>query len=380
METTSNHRIIMPKDIGLISKTPVFDSSINQEINTEKLSESIKRLERNVRHIVAQHGFDDSEWAQAISSQYFLLNIAKILKWEKKDYENLVNKCLSSFNVTYTGNYVIDDGRLLITPDETVRIMECMQKEDEIDTYFTRSAKMKAKNIDSQQMYFNYHYGLLIKIVSSENTEVLKAIKYQCLNSMLEDKALDNSDGWYPYRVPWITGRILISLKDVDFSDYVNKDKLNNVIAAAIESLYQRLDEKAAYWRSGVGDWVSKWESTALCMEALYVWNKIRVSEFKLIVDYVCSEISMNEWLSMDVNFYSEESSNKLLSSVVLASTVYKVTRDYFSNVFFKIQNRIINYFSYVIKLLNSNPIEKVRQYCTVPQILFYILSACKAD
>lgn len=344
----------------------------------KNLEEVKNSLIKKIKRIVARYGLDDDEWAQAISSQYFLLCLAQQLKWENKDYANLLNRCLSSFSVTYTGDYILDNEKLLITPDETNRIVRCMQEEDNSDDYYTHSAKMQAKNINSEQMYLNFHYGLLLRIVSSEDTEVLRAIKHNCLDHLLEDGALDTSDGWYPYRVPWITARILISLKSIDYSSYKNKEQLDNIIRTSITSLYQRIDEKSAYWRSGVGKWVSKWESTALCLEALYTWNAIdgHTTEIKRIIDYLCSEDNKNYWLNNQVSFETEELANDTLSAVILASVVFRVLMTYFLDSYKDLCVDIVNFFDEVITLINKQNVRTVRQYCTVPQILHYVMTA----
>ena len=116
-----------------------------------------------------------------------------------------------------------------------------MQEEDKKDSYFLRSAKMQATNIDPQKMYQNFHFGLLIRNASAKHSEVLDKVKLLCLDKLDNEDALDTSGGWYPYRVPWITGRILISLKSIDFSEYGNAKRLNGIIEDAIDSLYQRI-------------------------------------------------------------------------------------------------------------------------------------------
>lgn len=333
---------------------------------------------KKIKKIVARYGLDDEEWAQAISSQYFLLWLAQQLKWSKKDYANLLNKCLSSFSVTYTGDYVLDSEKLLITPNETNRIVQCMRDEDTTDDYYTHSAKMQAKNINSKQMYLNFHYGLLIRIVSSEDTEVLRAIKHSCLDCLMADSALDTSDGWYPYRVPWITARILISLKSIDYSSYSNKQQVDDVIKAALASLYQRIDEKAPYWRSGVGKWVSKWESTALCLEALFMWDTIdnHKLEIKRILDYVCSDENKDAWLNNQASFSTEEAANDTLSAVIIASVIFRVSKTVFADTYENIGDDIIAFFDQVINVINKQAVSTVRQYCTIPQILHYVLAA----
>lgn len=350
---------------------------VSDGVSSQK-SKKCTNIIRNIKRIVAKYGLDDDEWAQAISSQYFLLCLAKQLNWSKKDYTNLLNKCLSSFSVTYTGDYVIDNEKLLVTPDETNRIVACMQEEDDADDYYTHSAKMQARKINAEQMYMNFHYGLLVRIVSSENTDVLCAIKHKCLDRLMDDDAIDTSDGWYPYRVPWITARILISLKSIDFGTYSEVQKIGSIIESAITSLYQRIDEKGAYWRSGVGKWVSKWESTGLCLESLYVWDAIKGHEVEIerIINYVCSEECRSEWLDHQVSFVTEESANNTLSSVILASVILRITRKYFNEIYEDLHDNIVNLFDSVINLINKQDFGKVRQYCTIPQILHYILTA----
>lgn len=350
--------------------------SQNPEI--DKVEKKRIAIAKKIKRIVAKHGFDDAEWAQAISSQYFLLCLAKQLNWAKKDYVNLLNKCLSSFSVTYTGDYVLDKEKILITPKETARIVACMQEEDDTDDYYTYSAKMQAKNIDTNQMYLNFHYGLLVRIVSSEDTGLLRNIKHTCLEHLTEDVALDTSDGWYPYRVPWITARILISLKNIDYSTYPEQNKIQNIIDGSISSLFQRINENAAYWRSGVGKWVSKWESTALCLEALYVWNVIEEnsSEIKKVLDYVCAEENKNLWLGNNIGFSSEETANDTLSSIILASVVFRITRKFFSDIYESICEDILNYLVNVVTIIDKQTTIFVRQYCTIPQILYYVMAA----
>ena len=342
------------------------------------ISQVKSKIVKEIKKIVARYGLDDEEWSQAISSQYFLLCLAKKLKWAKKDYTNLLNKCLASFSVTYTGDYILDNEKLLITPDETTRIIKCMQEEDNEDNYYTHSAKMQAKNINSSQMYLNFHYGLLVRIVSSENTEVLCALKHKCLDRLINDNALDTSDGWYPYRVPWITARILISLEAIDYSSYPNKEVVDDIINTSINSLYQRIDEKAPYWRSGVGKWVTKWESTALCLEALYVWKTIdkHIIDIKRIIDYVCSEENKSVWLNNPISFATEDAANDALSAVILASVVYRITSTIFANEYYEVCEEIITFFEQVITIINRQAVDTVRQYCTIPQILYYVFIA----
>lgn len=353
-------------------------------IGNSKKTNRAKNIIDKVKKIVATYGLDDKSWAEAISSQYFLLCLAKQLHLEKHDYENLINKCLESFRVTYNFSLVLDDDKILITPEETERISKCMQEEDQNDSYFLRSAKMQAANINPQKMYQNFHFGLLVRNASTKHSVVLDKIKLLCLDRLDSEDALDASGGWYPYRVPWITGRILISLKSVDFGEYSNSKRLSGIIEDAIESLYQRINEDDAYWRSGVGDWVTKWESTALCLEAIFVWGSIdndnHYKDVEKIVAYICNDEQIQEWLNCEINFSEAKSANAVLSAVTLASVIYRVTRRHFPNQFDNISDKIVDLFDRVVTTINRQGVAKVQQYCTLPQILYYVVEALRTN
>lgn len=352
----------------------IYDAAQSNEVILKRCH----NISKKIRGYVATFGINDDVWAEAISSQYFLLCLAKQLKWAKKDYINLLNRCLSSFSVTYDGNLILDSEKILITPEETSRIVTCMMEEDAADSFFTRSTKLQAKRINSEQMYLNFHYGLLIRIVSLEDTGTLREIKHKCLDCLTSENAVDTSYGWYPYRVPWITARILISLKDVDLSSYPEKDKVTSIINLAIISLFQRIDRNAAYWRSGVGKWVSKWESTGLCLEALYTWDAIAANkaDVEKVMNYVCSSENRSNWLEPSVSFETEESTNNVLAAIILASVVVRVAKMHFPSIYDELCEDVLHFFETVINHLNKKDQKAYRQYCTFPQILHYILAA----
>lgn len=349
----------------------------NTDVDNQKAR---KLIISKVKKIVAKYGLDDENWAEAISSQYFLLCLAQELNLKKQDYENLIDKCLAPFRVTHKSELVLDNDKILITPAETERIIGCMQQEDDQDPYFTFSAKMQAKNIDPQKMYQNFHFGLLVRNASTKETDILNKVKVLCLDKLIDSSVIDTSDGWYPYRVPWITGRILISLKNVDFSKYEKADELEEIISAAIDSLYQRINENASYWRSGVGNWVTDWESTALCLEAIYVWGNIKDHEkdIKKVLEYLLNEDVHERWFPTKIDFSTEESANNVLSAVTLSSVLYRITHTYYKDIFEELVDDIVKFFEKVVNSINKQEVAKVEQYCTIPQILHYVVVALK--
>ncbi len=351
-----------------------ISSSSNNQRKVENLIKTIKK-------IMAKHGVDDPEWIRAISGQFFLLSLSRELNWHRrKDYEKLMNSCLSSFRVTYQGDFVLDEESLQVTPEETKHIMDLMEEEDRKDSYFTKFPKICAKNIDSQLMYLNFHYALLLSIVSEEDSDLFKILKNSCLEYLFSEKALDASDGWYPYRVPWITARVLTNLKSIDYTAYASTHDIDEIINDALESLFQRINEVKPIWRSGFGTWVTNWESTGLCLEALYNWNIVshRSLEIRKIVSYVLSADVCVEWLDMSRKFDGEENSNAILGSVVLASAVYRIIRDEtsFKDLYDEYQEKLFNYFNYIIDMIHKGNVDQVGQFTTIPQIMYYILLA----
>lgn len=47
-----------------------YGVTISDEVSSQKSKKYINII-KNIKRIVAKHGLDDDEWAQAISSQYF---------------------------------------------------------------------------------------------------------------------------------------------------------------------------------------------------------------------------------------------------------------------------------------------------------------------
>lgn len=350
---------------------------------SDKSTKKELELLDSIKKIIKKHGIDDSEWTKAISGQFFLVSLTRLLKLnKKKNYENLMNACLASFKPTFSGTLKLDESSLQITPEETKKIIELMKEEDKNDNYFTIYKKTSANNIDSRLMYFNYHYALLLSIASEENNNVFLELKQQCLEHLFSDDSIDDSDGWYPYRVPWITARILTNLKDTDYSDFSDRN-IDSVIDDAIESLFQRIDDNKPIWRSGFGTWVSVWESTGLCLEALYKWDKIGVNEQKVkkVIDYVLSNDVIEQWLIETNTFDTEEQSNEILGGVVLASSVYQITEKYFTDLFQEHQERILRYFKSIIDIIHKGKVKQIGQFTTIPQILYYVaLSVLKEE
>lgn len=346
---------------------------------TDKFERTRSRLLRKVRDLIARHGLDDENWAKAVSSQYFLVGLARKLDMlDQQDYENVLNLFLGSFHHRVNDMIVLDERRVLVTPEENEKIMEHMIMEDSRDAYYRNSEKTKAENIDPSLMHYNYLYGLAAGISSTREYPVMQTIHRISIDNLIYGRnksPLDDYGGWYPYRVPWITARVLISLKTSYYSERVDASSIEKAIDRAVESLISRI-YREQYWRSGVGEWVSKWESTALCLEAIDVWGATEDfrQELQSVLTYVISE--QHEWLISPPDFSSEESSNKTLAAVILAAVILRLTRSSEVTISGVDADRYMSYMSLCLETISAHPDHQSRQFCTIPQVAFYITDA----
>ena len=88
------------------------------------------------------------------------------------------------------------------------------------------------------------------------------------------------------------------------------------------------------------------------------------------------SEENKVEWLNNNISFENEEVANRILASVTLASVVIRITKKYFTSTYNEYANEIIIFLKNVIEFILNQNVKAVLQYCTVPQILYYVLIA----
>lgn len=350
---------------------------------SQKTSVTTGQILSKLKKILALHTLSDEKWIKAVSSQYFLIGLAELFKFKadkNSDYATLLDESFSSIKLSYKGGFKIDEKNILIIPDENTKIINCMREEDEHDNYYSRT-RLRASLIKYPELiYKNYHYGLMLKISSACNNTIFNAVQSVTLDELFKNSSLDPYGGWYHYRLPWITARILISLKNINISIREDHEYIEKTISEALKSLIDRIDSEY-YWRSGAGNWVSKWESTALCLEALYVYNQIDAN--KNLIDntlaYILSDSSKNVWLSHP-NFDTEQNTNETLASIILSSVLYRLTKKYYKKEFNAIHTCLEEHFYHCLDIIERGDESIVRQYCTIPEILYYTAIAIKGD
>ena len=336
-----------------------------------------------IKKIVNYYGLTNNEWAEAISSQNFLVQLAKLLDYQlnQAEYKELFNVFLQSFYLQFDGSPRLAKDRILIIPNENKKLIACMQKEDEDGANYP--ARLRASAIINPDIiYQNYMHGIMVNIAAQEDNKSLKAIRKYCIDELFSDIALDKDGGWVHYRLPWITARVLLGMKGLSFSDRRDKDDLNKKINKAHDSLVDRIFNER-FWRSGAGEWVSKWESTALCLEALIdedyiICDSDKLKKINNVVAYLFRDDNLKEWISPNVDLSAEENSNNLLASVCLASVLYRLLKRDGYQQYLKYKSRIEKIFCECVSAISSGEKIKARQGCTITQILYYVAKAVK--
>lgn len=372
---------------------PMLDNSTNSRdsIYNENEQLDISREEKdqllfNIRAMVNKHTLCDEDWTEAISSQNFLVDLAFELGMTRdKTFRDLLNIFLSSFSPQFSGGFKLNERNVLIIPDENQKLIECMLKEDQVDSYY-HGALEANKIAHPDHIYKNYLYGLMVNIATATVNNQLSNVFDHCINELLSDEALDKDrGGWYHYRLPWITARILLGFHNILKNDRLTLDiidKIVNLDNKGLSSLIERIYDNK-YWRSGAGEWVSKWESTGLCLEAFLtsteaLRNPIYISRINNVISYLFKDDIINEWLPKTIDFSTENSTNTLLAQIVLCSVLYRYIKLPMWKQYSKYCKPIGDFFISCMSELSKENGVNVRQFCTIPQILLYITRAIK--
>lgn len=378
--------------------------NITNRINMQIDMENSKKSEFN-HHIIEkldtylrERSLSDPQWSKAISSQYFLIETAHILELTTTNsYQELEEEFFNTSCVFRKGVVQPSPQKILVVPDENEKLIERMQQEDDSGKYY--KARLRANRINTKakkdRIFYNYYYGLMVGIINRfcNNEDCLNnysKIRSIAISELFNSNAIDEAGGWIHFRLPWITARILISLSSysddaikqlIDAgaflkSDITNVSEYRDFINKSANSIIIRLHGKSL-WESGAGDWVTCWEATGLCLEALYSLDLIDKyeSEITNIINNLLLEENISKWLTKP-SFNDEKNSNQTLASVILASVIYRLINDNVIQKKDKIQKSIEELFENISTELQKIDEEKVQQYCTIPQIIYYIIVA----
>ncbi|TAN70487.1 MAG: carbon-nitrogen hydrolase family protein [Methylobacter sp.] len=367
-----------------LPKGVIRNSFVPPDFLGSQMQSTEDRIQAHCRKQIAKHGLNDEEWVKALSSMYFLVALAHDLRLTDTDeYGLLLDNFLSHFRFKHNDTIDLLDDKVLVTPEENQHIRVAMEEEDRSDPYFTATQKTRASSVNMALMHRNYLYGVALGIASRHNSRLMRTIRDSTIQHLIYGRnptTTDSAGGWHPYRVPWVTARILVSLGLADLSDRPDVTGIDEVIDSGLKSLVTRLDPEG-FWRSGVGLWVSNWECTALCLEAFLISDRRKT--YRPIIDAVVGHVlaRRDEWLSNDPNFLSEESANESLASALVASVVLRLGRSYTLSetlVPLNIRNDLLGYLQNCLEEIEGHHRLSPRQFCTVPQLIAYCASATK--
>lgn len=356
---------------------------LNQMIQNENTPITLTDLLHEIKKLITHRGLDDKTLTKTIAAQYFVFDLAKKLKLTKNtDYQNLMDLFLKSFYIKVDNSIVFSEEVTRMTPKWLAKMKKSMLAEDNKDDYYSRFDKNAAQNIDMFLVRANFHYGLMTQMSRQSDyskSMILNLIQELAINRLIYGngkKPLDDHGGWYPQRMPWITARILTSLKKSGYYERNDKIFIEEIINKALDYLILSI-YKERYWRSGVGEWVTKWETTALCLEAIYSWEKISIFESKItpVIKYLIENEA--EWLFAP-NFDSEVKSNRTLGSVTLLCILLIIINKNFNNKFAIDYEKYYLYLFRTLETINKSKKLTIRQLCTVPQIVYYITKLIK--
>lgn len=342
------------------------------------------RIQAYCRKKIGKHGLNDEDWAKALSSMYFLVALAHDLSLTDTDeYRLLLDNFLSHFRFRHNDTIDLLDDKVLVTPEENQHIRVAMEEEDVSDPYFATTPKTRANKVNMELMHRNYLYGVALGISSRHTSRVMRTIRDATIQHLIYGRnpsTMDSGGGWHPYRVPWVTARILVSLGIADVSDRPDLTGIGEVVDSGLQSLITRLDPKG-FWRSGVGHWVSNWECTALCLEAFLISDRQRT--YRPIIDAVVGHVlgKRDIWLPSEPAFSTEASANESLASALIASVVLRLGRSYSLSetlVPLDVRNELLHHLQKCLEAIDEPNQLSPRQFCTVPQLIAYCVSATK--
>ena len=374
----NNHDLRQGKDNDLYERLlkciePYIEDSVKYKtINDVPDSISEKDIRVTVRKYVQNRTLINEEWDNEISSEFFVLCLAKELRINKNNpqYIELIQRVSERLTKKVdTGEYSIEQRHNKKVFEETDQIIELMKKDDDNNGEYRHTAYAADKINGDIRFFYNYFNALFTKIKSIDDRFDMIAVQSAyTLKSLFENESFEDFGGWKLYRLPWITARVLLCLSDVN----LNQEQITK-IKEALQSLIDR-QKGDGTWYSGASEWVPEWESTGLCLEALFVYG---YDKFKKNIDKTINHYlpKINDLLSA-INYSSDaDASNRSTAIIILLSVIYQVLKKYRKNDFANIEDYIRKGLYLAIEQIQSQKI-KGKQHSCVPCALYYIIKA----
>lgn len=186
---------------------------------------------------------------------YFVLKAASLLG-VCSEYKNVLNNFCSIFEV--------DNGKLKVKFDNiaTTNDFEQIKLRMITEDYTSQHSSFEmGKDFDSRRAHKNWLLGLIVGL-KKELCEFGHADIYKAAITDLFT-GQDKNGFWYPRRIPWITARILIGLSQAGYDASCDK------VSKGIKYLFSALDGNN-HWNAHTGGWNTIYETSSLCLEAIF--------------------------------------------------------------------------------------------------------------
>lgn len=301
---------------------------------------------------IALQTYKDPTWGNTPSSMYFVLKVASLLGVISEYKEVLKNFC-SKFEVRDSSIEVKFDE--IATTNDFEQIKKRMINEDAqiiVDSF------ERGSDFESQRAHKNWLLGLVVGL-----KEELFEFGYEELYSAAVSELFREQDAagyWYPKRVPWISARVLIGLTQAGYSI------IDEHVQKGVDYLLSILDYND-YWDAHTGGWNNPFETSSLCLEAIFNAKTCIEYETKTKIDKVINYLleSKDEWMSKD----------KIVDGTATACCLlkyYDYSQDLVDFIQRLCEDRVYNLVS---KNAELNLEEK--QSCETTQIAWYVMDFC---
>ena len=294
----------------------------------------------------------DATWGDAPSSMYFVLKVASLLG-VLPDYKVVLSNFCNKFAVK--GGTIEIKYADVATTNDFDQIKRRMEIEDRIEL---PESYEKGVEFDCDRAHKNWLLGLVVGL----KDELCSMGHEQLYHTAIDELFKLQSKGgfWYPRRVPWITARILIGLSQAGFS------LADHRIQKGVDYLFANLDNQD-HWEAHTGGWNNPYETSSLCLEAIFRLNTKLSGVKKARIDGVIQYLlrTKKEWMGED----------RVVDGSATACCLLKY-HDYSAELVAYIQD-LCDKRIYQRVSKNSELDLNEQQSCETTQIAWYVMDFC---
>ncbi|MDR0752070.1 MAG: toll/interleukin-1 receptor domain-containing protein [Christensenellaceae bacterium] len=296
----------------------------------------------------------DPSWSNTPSSMYFVLNTASLLG-VAEDYIDVLKSFCDKFSLSDQQPFISLKYDEIKTTNDFLQIRTRMIDEDSI-SYLTDYET--GSEFDCASAHKNWVLGLIVGL----KKELIDA-GYESLydNAIKELFRIQNSEGfWYPKRVPWVTARIIIGLSQAGYS--VANDHVKN----AIDYFFNILGNNS-FWEAHTGGWNSIYETSSLCLEAIFRSGYYECNKQNEAVSRVTNYLLQNkgDWMAENNEIDGSATTCSLLKIVGIKKDLLQYITDLCERCIFNTVSEN--------ETLDFNQV----QSCNTTQIASYIIELC---